>query len=138
MAALVERRSLAWTFMPTSICRGCSRIWILKATSKHDAGECAGVDGFTWNFVAAGWGILFWRGAVAGVWIMRADVGVLTMGRWMRSFFAGTTVKSELSLCNMGYGDSGKVYPRGPRLGFEEVCKIDLRDDGCLRCVWQC
>ena len=44
-------------------------------------------------------------------------------GKVDAEFFAGTTVKSNF-LCNMGYGDSGKVYPRGPRLGFEEVCKI--------------
>ncbi|EIC84737.1 malonic semialdehyde reductase [Serratia sp. M24T3] len=27
-------------------------------------------------------------------------------------------------LLNIGYGDSGKVYPRAPRLAFERVCKI--------------
>jgi 3-hydroxypropanoate dehydrogenase len=27
-------------------------------------------------------------------------------------------------LCNLGYGDSSKLYPRGPRLSFEEVCSI--------------
>jgi 3-hydroxypropanoate dehydrogenase len=38
-------------------------------------------------------------------------------------FFAGTTVKSNF-LCNLGYGDTGKVYPRSPRLDFEEACSI--------------
>ncbi len=27
-------------------------------------------------------------------------------------------------LCNLGYGDESKLYPRGPRLGFDEVCKL--------------
>ena len=27
-------------------------------------------------------------------------------------------------LCNLGYGDSTKLFPRGPRLPFEEVCRI--------------
>jgi len=27
-------------------------------------------------------------------------------------------------LLNIGYGDSGKVYPRAPRLAFDRVCKI--------------
>ncbi|MDR2877056.1 MAG: malonic semialdehyde reductase [Chromatiales bacterium] len=38
-------------------------------------------------------------------------------------FFKGTTWKSNF-LCNLGYGNASKLYPRGPRLGFEEVCKI--------------
>lgn len=27
-------------------------------------------------------------------------------------------------LCNLGYGDSTKLYPRGPRLDFDEACKM--------------
>jgi 3-hydroxypropanoate dehydrogenase len=38
-------------------------------------------------------------------------------------FFAGTTVKSNF-LCNLGYGDAAKLYPRSPRLDFEEACSI--------------
>ena len=38
-------------------------------------------------------------------------------------FFAGTTVKSNF-LCNLGYGDAAKLYPRSPRLDFEEACRI--------------
>jgi 3-hydroxypropanoate dehydrogenase len=39
------------------------------------------------------------------------------------AFFAGTTIKSNF-LCNLGYGDLAKLYPRSPRLSFEEACKI--------------
>ncbi len=39
------------------------------------------------------------------------------------TFFAGTSVKSNF-LCNLGYGDKSKLYPRGPRLSFEEACRI--------------
>ena len=39
------------------------------------------------------------------------------------AFFAGTTVKSNF-LCNLGHGDPAKLYPRNPRLGFEEACKV--------------
>jgi 3-hydroxypropanoate dehydrogenase len=39
------------------------------------------------------------------------------------SFFKGTAWKSNF-LCNLGYGDSSKLHPRGPRLEFEEACKI--------------
>lgn len=40
-----------------------------------------------------------------------------------RTFFAGTSVKSNF-LCNLGYGDAKGVYPRNPRLSFDEACKI--------------
>ena len=40
-----------------------------------------------------------------------------------RAFFAGTAVKSNF-LCNIGYGDKAKLFPRSPRLSFEEACKI--------------
>jgi 3-hydroxypropanoate dehydrogenase len=39
------------------------------------------------------------------------------------AFFAGTTIKSNF-LCNLGYGDASKLYPRSPRLTFEEACKV--------------
>ncbi|HEV3142652.1 MAG TPA: malonic semialdehyde reductase [Gemmataceae bacterium] len=38
-------------------------------------------------------------------------------------FFAGTTVKSNF-LCNLGYGDASKLFPRSPRLDFDEACKV--------------
>jgi 3-hydroxypropanoate dehydrogenase len=38
-------------------------------------------------------------------------------------FFAGTTIKSNF-LCNLGYGDASKLYPRSPRLGLEEACEV--------------
>ncbi len=33
------------------------------------------------------------------------------------------TVKSNF-LCNLGYGDESKLQPRGPRLDFDEACKL--------------
>src|ERR1043165_3636095 len=39
-------------------------------------------------------------------------------------FFAGTTVKSNF-LCNLGHGDASKLYPRSPRLSFDEACRIE-------------
>lgn len=38
-------------------------------------------------------------------------------------FFQGTSVKSNF-LCNLGYGDSTKLFPRSPRLGFGEACVV--------------
>ena len=39
------------------------------------------------------------------------------------AFFQGTSWKSNF-LCNLGYGDATKLYPRAPRLDFPETCKI--------------
>jgi 3-hydroxypropanoate dehydrogenase len=38
-------------------------------------------------------------------------------------FFAGTHIKSNF-LCNLGYGDASKLFPRSPRLSFDEACSI--------------
>ncbi|HVZ90295.1 MAG TPA: malonic semialdehyde reductase [Rhizomicrobium sp.] len=40
-----------------------------------------------------------------------------------REFFAGTKIKSNF-LCGIGYGDPSGVFPRNPRLDFDEACKI--------------
>jgi len=34
-------------------------------------------------------------------------------GKWKANF-----------LCNLGYGDPGKLYPRNPRLEFKEACRV--------------
>ena len=40
-----------------------------------------------------------------------------------REFFPGGRVKSNF-LCNLGYGDPAKLFPRSPRFEFDEVCSI--------------
>ncbi|NBX66179.1 MAG: malonic semialdehyde reductase [Proteobacteria bacterium] len=40
-----------------------------------------------------------------------------------KAFFDGTGWKSNF-ICNLGYGDTSKQYPRSPRLTFDEACKI--------------
>ncbi len=40
-----------------------------------------------------------------------------------REFFAGTNVKSNF-LCGVGYGDPSGLFPRNPRLAFDEACKV--------------
>jgi len=37
--------------------------------------------------------------------------------------FFPPTVKSNF-LCNLGYGDHSKIFPRNPRLEFDEACKL--------------
>ena len=38
-------------------------------------------------------------------------------------FFADTKVRVNF-VCNLGYGDAEKLFPRSPRLSFDEACKI--------------
>jgi nitroreductase len=40
------------------------------------------------------------------------------------AFFKGTSVKANF-VCSIGYGDTSKLHPRGPRLSFEEACRIE-------------
>ncbi len=40
-----------------------------------------------------------------------------------QEFFPEGHVKSNF-LCNLGYGDRSKLYPRSPRLGFSEACTL--------------
>jgi 3-hydroxypropanoate dehydrogenase len=38
-------------------------------------------------------------------------------------FFSSSTWKSNF-LCNLGYGDHSKLFPRNPRLDFDEACPL--------------
>lgn len=40
-----------------------------------------------------------------------------------KEFLAGTTWKSNF-LCNIGYGTDENLFPRSPRLAFEEACRV--------------
>lgn len=40
-----------------------------------------------------------------------------------KEFFAGTSIKSNF-ICSLGYGDPSGIFPRSPRLTFDEACKI--------------
>lgn len=39
------------------------------------------------------------------------------------AFFAGTSFRANF-ICNLGYGDHSKDYPRSPRFAFDDVCSI--------------
>ena len=39
------------------------------------------------------------------------------------AFWAGSTVKTNF-LCTLGTGDPAKVFPRSPRLSFEQACSL--------------
>ncbi len=39
------------------------------------------------------------------------------------AFFPGTAVKTNF-ICSLGYGNRDTLTPRGPRLGFDQACRI--------------
>lgn len=40
-----------------------------------------------------------------------------------REFWAGSNIHTNF-ICNLGYGDRSKLFPRLPRLEFDEVCSV--------------
>jgi 3-hydroxypropanoate dehydrogenase len=40
------------------------------------------------------------------------------------AFFAGTPIRSNV-LVNLGVGDPASIFPRSPRLSFDEACRIE-------------
>lgn len=54
------------------------------------------------------------------------DVGPMSgfdLEKLNRLFFSGTPWRANF-LCNLGYGDPNKIYQRGPRLQFSDVCRF--------------
>ncbi len=39
------------------------------------------------------------------------------------AFWAGTTVKTNF-ICALGHGEPSKIFPRNPRLTFDEACRV--------------
>ena len=39
------------------------------------------------------------------------------------AFWSGTSVKTNF-ICNLGHGDASGLFPRSPRLSFEEACQL--------------
>jgi 3-hydroxypropanoate dehydrogenase len=75
----------------------------------------------------------FRNGTLQGAYLMLAarsvglDVGAMSgfdAGRLDDLFFAGTTWKSNF-LVNLGFGDPAGLFPRSPRLSFDEACRFE-------------
>jgi 3-hydroxypropanoate dehydrogenase len=52
-------------------------------------------------------------GPMSGFDKSRVNAEFFPDGKWKANF-----------LCNLGYGDPSKLFPRNPRLDFEEACKL--------------
>lgn len=42
---------------------------------------------------------------------------------FQQEYFPDSHIKTNF-LCNLGYGDPAQLFPRSPRLGFDEACKL--------------
>ena len=75
----------------------------------------------------------FRNGTLQGAYLMMAarsvglDAGAMSgfdNAKVDELFLAGTTWKSNF-LVNLGYGDPAGLFPRSPRLSFDEACRLD-------------
>ena len=59
--------------------------------------------------------------------VVAVDPGRSATGRWHltgdEAFFAGTPLRSNF-LINLGHGDASALFPRSPRLAFDEAARI--------------
>ena len=53
-------------------------------------------------------------GPMSGFDNAKLDATFFPDGKWKSNF-----------LINLGYGDKATVYPRNPRLAFDEACRIE-------------
>ena len=49
--------------------------------------------------------------------------GTATRGEFDQEYFPDSHIKSNF-ICNLGYGDPAKLFPRSPRLDFDEACQL--------------
>jgi len=64
-------------------------------------------------FILAARGLGLDCGPMSGFDAAKVNAEFFPAGKWKANF-----------LCNLGYGDPSKVFPRSPRLSFEEACVI--------------
>jgi len=49
--------------------------------------------------------------------------GTATRGEFDQEYFPDSHIKTNF-ICNLGYGDPAKLFPRSPRLDFDEACQM--------------
>ncbi len=64
-------------------------------------------------FILAARGLGLDCGPMSGFDAAKVNAEFFPDGKWKVNF-----------LCNLGYGDHGKLYPRNPRLDFDEACVV--------------
>lgn len=64
-------------------------------------------------FIIAARALGLGAGPMSGFDNAKVDAAFFPDGKWKSNF-----------LCNIGYGDPSKIFPRNPRLGFDEACRV--------------
>jgi 3-hydroxypropanoate dehydrogenase len=64
-------------------------------------------------FMLAARGLGLDCGPMSGFDQQKVNAEFFPDGKWKANF-----------LCNLGYGDPSKLFPRNPRLGFDEACRV--------------
>jgi 3-hydroxypropanoate dehydrogenase len=49
--------------------------------------------------------------------------GTATRGEFDQEYFPDSHIKTNF-ICNLGYGEPAKLFPRSPRLDFDEACQL--------------
>jgi len=88
----------------------------VRAMFREDPDNCA-LTAFRNSTLQAAWLMLAARG-------MGLDCGPMSgfdTGLLDQEFFSNTSIRSNF-ICNLGYGDPARLFPRLPRLSFEDAC----------------
>jgi len=58
-----------------------------------------------------------------GLWDLIGPMSGFDAAKVNAEFFPDGKWKANF-LCNLGYGDRSKLFPRNPRLEFDEACRV--------------
>jgi len=103
----------------TSTCRACSITRRHRLVPRRGQESARRITAFRNGTLQGAYFIIAARavgldcGAMSGFDNAMVDAAFFPDGRWKSNF-----------LINLGYGDPAKLFPRNPRLGFEEQCRI--------------
>jgi 3-hydroxypropanoate dehydrogenase len=113
VTALVGYDLAFYEHLPRLFPHADARSWFVgnEALTRHAAFLNAALQGA--YLIVAARALGFDCGPMSGFDSAKADA----------AFFSGTQVKSFM-LVNLGQGDPSKLYPRGPRFAFDEVCRV--------------
>lgn len=69
--------------------------------------------------------IAYRSSSLTGAYLIIAARGMgLDVCPMSETFFKGTSWKANF-ICTIGYGDDSRLYPRDPRLTFDEACRFE-------------
>ena len=105
-----------WEYLPRTFPNRPQAIDGFKGDDKLAANECTAFRNGSLQgayFIIAARALGLDCGPMSGFDNARVDAAFFPDGRWKSNF-----------LCNLGRGDPAKVFPRNPRLSFEEACRI--------------